>query len=449
MELQPEYCTATVNEPICLYNGRLEFVCEDQSFSGPGMVQLNWLPVPQVTFAMDAPDWSPPHGPLDFPAGLLRMSDGRSAPANVAGMNLSGGENARVPRISGMVETAAFGSGDSIEYTVFHVPNFRSFLGSNTRDESGTRCQAARAVMEADGWRVTLDQLPNEDAGTGEKFNKQIEAAGGYGITHVGKLERINGDSFSAVNSNRISEGLSWFLSFCRGTWVAPVLPVGFDADGARIWEEWRKWKIERWRRVGTWFDSRSCIGLVDVFPGFLRRWNDGTWNEPIELAIHWYVESNMCAGAVEGSTILTQAAFELLAWTLVVEDQRVLGAKRFDKLPAADKLRRLLSHCEIPLPIPSSLAELTKSAAENSWDDGPQAITGVRNALVHATTRNRKKVMGSDASLRHEAWWLGLWYLELVLLHLFDYKGKYSDRLVQGVWIGQAVKVVPWGSSE
>lgn len=445
VELNPAYRTSTVNEPVILYDGQLEFVEDNHVISGTGRIRLEWVPVPQVTFGMDAPDGAPPPGSLRFPVGLLRMTDGRSAAARVLGMKLSGGDNATAPRFSGIVDTAEFGSADSIEYALFHLPNFRSFSGSNTRDESGTRCQAARAVVEGGGWRITLDELPNESATKGRKFGEQIEAMSGFGITHVGRLERISGDSFSATDAKPILEALSQFLSFCRGSWVAPVLPVGFDLDGKRTWEEWRGGKIERWHRVGSWFDSLSCVGLVEVFSGFLLRWNDEAWKEPIRLALHWYVESNMCAGGVEGGTILSQAAFELLAWTLLVEDRRVLSEFGFQKLPASDKLRLLLSACGIPLTIPSSLGELTKSAKAFDWDDGAKAITEVRNALVHASPKKRKKVLGGNTGTRVEAWSLGLWYLELVLLRLFDFQGKYSDRLVQDGWIGQNVKTVPW----
>jgi hypothetical protein len=155
-----------------------------------------------------------------------------------------------------------------------------------------------------------------------------------------------------------------------------------------------------------------------------------------------------MCAGGVEGGTILAQAAFELLAWTLLVEDQRVLSEDGYQKLPASDKLRLLLSSCGIPPTIPSSMCALAKAAGAHTWVDGPQAITEVRNALVHASPKKRKKVFGGDADARCDAWWLGLWWLELVLLRLFDYQGKYSNRLIRDGWKGEEVEPVPWAKT-
>jgi hypothetical protein len=49
------------------------------------------------------------------------------------------------------------------------------------------------------------------------------------------------------------------------------------------------------------------------------------------------------------------------------------------------------------------------------------------------------------SSGCRWDAWLLGMWYLELVLLRLFDYEGTYSNRLVREGWIGDEVQPVPW----
>jgi len=68
------------------------------------------------------------------------------------------------------------------------------------------------------------------------------------------------------------------------------------------------------------------------------------------------------------------------------------LGEKGYENLPAMDKLRLLLSICGIPAAIPASLSKLAAAAKakENQWKDGPQALTEVRNALVHSNPTKR-----------------------------------------------------------
>ena len=201
----------------------------------------------------------------------------------------------------------------------------------------------------------------------------------------------------------------------------------------------------QRWRQLNSWFSDVFIDGLVGGFPGFLTRWQNESWNEPLLLALHWYGEANMAAGGVEGSIILAQAAFEVLAWTLLVEDKQVLSEDGFQKIPAMDKLRLLIADCGMPLGIPASLPLLTDIAKAENWEDGPQALTEFRNALVHSNPKKRKKVLGAGTDVGHEAWELSLWYLELVLLRLFGYQGKYANRLVREGFRVNAVEPVPW----
>ena len=178
------------------------------------------------------------------------------------------------------------------------------------------------------------------------------------------------------------------------------------------------------------------------AFPGYMRKAADPVWAEPVRLALYWYVESNGDAGGVEGSIILTQAAFELLAHVLLVEVLKEIKADPFRKMEASKKIGRLLTHCGIPLEIPPSLAALRSWATDK---DGPQAFTEIRNGLVHANPKKLEKLNQVSLDGRRDAWQLGLWYLELVLLRLFDYTGTYANRLNPPDYRPPPVERVPW----
>ena len=117
-----------------------------------------------------------------------------------------------------------------------------------------------------------------------------------------------------------------------------------------------------------------------------------------------------------------------------------------YEKLPAMDKLRLLLMLCEIPGQLPARLRKLSAQAKkkENNWKDGPQSFTEVRNALVHANPVKRKKVLDERRDIVRDAWRLGLWYLELVILFTVGYKGKYWDHL-SAAQSADGLVVVPW----
>ena len=106
--------------------------------------------------------------------------------------------------------------------------------------------------------------------------------------------------------------------------------------------------------------------------------------------------------------------------------------------LSAADRLRLLATALEIPTDLPANFRALRLKRG-SKWDDGADAITGIRNALVHPA----KKSEFAEGSY-YEAWMLSVWFLDLTFLRLLGHEGEYANRLSQR-WVGQ-VETVPWG---
>ncbi|NJK30432.1 MAG: hypothetical protein HC790_06060 [Acaryochloridaceae cyanobacterium CSU_3_4] len=197
---------------------------------------------------------------------------------------------------------------------------------------------------------------------------------------------------------------------------------------------------------------------MSEAFPGFLQLWRE--WSDLANIVLNGYLESNADGRFTEHSIVLTQVALEMIAWTLLVEKESVISKDGFDKLPASDKLRLLLSKLGIPIEIPPNcydcqppysqrdassllpnLSQVAKSSQYN-WVDGPHALTELRNGIVHP--KKLQKVLATNHEARFEARWLGLWYLELVLLALMNYQGCYANRLIFPRHEGTYDKV-PW----
>jgi hypothetical protein len=98
-----------------------------------------------------------------------------------------------------------------------------------------------------------------------------------------------------------------------------------------------------------------------------------------------------------------------------------------------------LFSSLNIPIDIPASLPKMQSFAKQFNWIDAPQAITEIRNSLVHPEHKRRDKF----GEVFYPAWDLGQWYLELALLRICDYSGTYGNRLVER-WVGE-IEPVPW----
>ena len=61
-----------------------------------------------------------------------------------------------------------------------------------------------------------------------------------YVMTHVMELRRADGASFTPDEVEPLLAALHIGVSFALSQWAAPMLPVGEDADGRIVWEDWR-----------------------------------------------------------------------------------------------------------------------------------------------------------------------------------------------------------------
>ena len=168
--------------------------------------------------------------------------------------------------------------------------------------------------------------------------------------------------------------------------------------------------------------------------------WSDPGWQDAVNEAIYWYLNSNYSPRGIDAGIILTQTAIERLCFAHSVENGKFISLEGFNKLAAADRFRLLFASLNIPQEIPAMLTETTKLAKEHTWVDAPQALTEMRNEKVHPQHKKRGKF---DAAI-YEAWTFSLWYVEMVLLRLCGYSGSYANRLTSPRGVGE-VENVPW----
>lgn len=448
--LRPIYSTSEPNEPIQLYQGSLEITQKETVIKGNGTLCIRWLPSPNVRFEFLSHDDL--FDKISADKASLKLLD-FTIPVSVEVYILS------VPLLRLSSENSILGclrkeavilqSGQELSYILFHLVNFNDFIGTwISTISTAKRAWRGRVVLEAEGWLITIDTLENC-----RDIIKSLKSQGGYAITHVGKLERSNKQAFTVEKADELLKSLYWFLLFSGGRRTFPILPVGYNASGEKVWKKWAcSYIATPWKEgMYSWFPTSAPQSLSEVFPGFLCKWQNSTWNEPIRNSIHWYLESNAQAGAITGSIILTQAALELLAWVFLVEEKGI-SVKEFKEKEEYDstskKINRLFEELGIHQKIPHSLSKLTEFEKElkHSKNNGPYALTEMRNSIVHAAPENRVKLRNISYETKIEAYQLGLCYLELVLLCLFEYRGTYFNRVAKRRRSYQDnIKAVPW----
>jgi hypothetical protein len=396
--LTPIYISEEINQPLTLYEGDMKFVGKqgDQDIvsHGTGVVKLNWFPTTRIKYSFESNDSVTSNFKESHVLELVNLK--ASCKANATNYQLSVGIKTEV---SGFLhEPAVITHNSNLSYVIFHLTNFHN----------------CPLLLEANGWKVTIDPLEKI-----QELTSLLEDEGGYAITHVAKLERSDKYTFTSEEALDVLNGLSSFLSFSRGIWIVPLLPLGFNDKNIPTWEIWYSSIASAYQSATSWFPIQKPENLTEAFVGFMNLWQDLDWQQPLKLAIHWYVESNLQAGAIDGSIILTHSALELLY-------QHRIGIYNND---AAKKLERLFDVFKLPTSRIETKFELIPNLlkfAEEKTINMPKAITEVRNRLTHL--KQKEKV--HPKNIREEVWRLSLWYLELVILNLFNYRGVYKNRL-------------------
>ncbi len=269
-----------------------------------------------------------------------------------------------------------------------------------------------------------------------DQMAKSLRTEGGYRITHQGNIRRSDSDLFSVEDVRQLLEGLELFLSFAKGAHCGFPIATGMNEDGERVWQQAgiNDVLIRSWRTAYTsWFDPWHGRILEDVFSRFWRWFEKSEPSDPVKWALDWYILSNE-AHVAEGGLILAMAALERLSH------------KSFPKRGKPGKrIANALEAIEVPINISSECPELAALQAkwqiqkDKKWDHGPHALVKIRDDLAHAEMDYGPLPSGAYV----EAWNLGQWYAELMLLSFFGYNGCYGNRL-KDRWRGQ-VEPVPW----
>lgn len=327
-----------------------------------------------------------------------------------------------------------------LDAAIFHIMNFRAFhCGSrhpHVLFESG--CGAVqslgRVFLEQDGWQIEIQEVPDA-----RRVIETLNADGGSGITHVGKIRRRSGKTFTISAMRRTMRELHLFFSFARGLWTPVMLPVGFDSQGGRVFEEWGVTLGESWESCTTWFDDHHGEALADLYPGFVALLRDRAMGAAVPEALYWYLKSNRAGRGAgpDGGLILSQAALERLAFAYLAKHSLSINGK------AGEVLASACAHMGLSrsIPIPKSLKALHNAnrRLKGKWRHGLHALVDIRNDMVHPQNRlNRHR-----NELIFEAWKLAQWYISLIILRLSGYNGQYSNHLT-AQWCGE-VEDVPW----
>lgn len=315
---------------------------------------------------------------------------------------------------------------DSIDFSVLNFPKFYGGVDKWVDNEL-----LGSTELTSENMRVLLTQELNLS-----KNEKRLRETGGYCVTHTGIIKYSDSSKISVKEAEHILLGLRTFLSFARGAACGLTQVKASCANSSQTFFEWGTRHTDSWHQESdSWFRSvvEGGESLTQAFAGFWSLYKRHCWQYVLVRTIDYYINSK--AGPFHFGIILIQAALELLCHSISGPNkERSMG----------EFLSKSIRKFGICTSIPPSCNNLQKFFHDcpRVKNDGPKAIASLRNDLVH-TAQN----LQDNAVVQMEALDLGLWYVELILLKQFNFRGSYRNRLANTT--DSPFELVPWVKNE
>lgn len=412
---------------VRLFSGLLD---SDAFGRSSGVIELELEPVVDVSFRVKGTGLA---ALGECTVRLARRGAGRvELDAYVTASNTSGA-------LSGSLRgEGELGGTGPLGQVIIHWLNLPHILPAAPLSEAG-RHWAGRWHCSSAGWDLTLDARPDlQSVLAGLRGTHRSD------LTHTALLRRSDGSTFTSAEARNVLYGVQMAFSCAVGRWVAPALPVGLDADGRRVWEQWVPWRCDPLRGQMGWLDTHKADDLRSFVSAFIEHWCDPARTDVVRYFTHHLLAANNPSVTVEGRIMMVQAGVEYLGWVSNVLTGAVPKAdyENSKKWPASRKLRTLLTEAGIAPNLPSGYPALDTLSKQKSFHgDGPATLVKVRNMLVHPKDANEPYRIGQ---LVAEAWHLSMQWGNLLLLARLGYRGSYQPWTFAGT-TAHTSELVPW----
>lgn len=421
-------------ESIVIHKTQAEFRTEHGSVYGMTEIRFDAYPTPRVVFSMK------PNAGDTFKVAMNQIVGRPEQEPTLISDSFIGPQRVQLHRsdgyeLYGRFEEPVTESLQAVESVSWIVVNGPEAFGEPICDDN--HGWLGRHQLTVGDWELIIDRRP------ADKGNRVP-----YKITHVIKCRRKDASTFHVDDVQRVGTVLFRAMSFAKGRWIGLVGPWGEVSERA-VWFKPENSKVSLGASSYTWFPTMERSALADVYSVMWECWDDEPRRETLITAMHWYVEACLCAGGIEGSVLLIQSALETVAWHVITEERKICSRGGFEPLPAADKLRWLLSIYGIDCSIPSHTTAIEAYArAFNHIGDMVDVLVEVRNALTHGTPKKVARVLSRPQGdeERWDLWWYALGLLEKAILAVLGYNGRILYREDKGGFPSHG-KAVPWAS--
>lgn len=320
-----------------------------------------------------------------------------------------------------------------VEEISFSLINFLNNRGQAIRHQS--KIYSGRVEVKLKDYMITIDKVSNAK----EVFEK-LKKEGGFAITHIGKISRMDGKKLTLAQIEELLENLMWILSFAAGRQVDVNHIFYFSKDKPCI-THYRTPLITEWKAPTNWFLKNSNVVLEKVIFSLLNLMEDEYWELQFKLIFSSYF-GGLGTSYMEHRIIILQTALEMLSYAYLVEETGKLTENKFHGIYASKKIRTLLNEFNIDTSF-EKIPDL--KSIKGKYEDGPHLFTSVRNRIAHPK-KHSNKLNGDQL---YYVWRLGVVYIELIVLAIAKYEGEYKNMLLKPGFARQMTEMVPWAMTE
>jgi len=220
------------------------------------------------------------------------------------------------------------------------------------------------------------------------------------------------------------------------------MLPVGQDSSGTTLWEDWRPALCDAARRPspGWWYEQDHDV-LSDFLKLVVVAFSDPDIRIRLRMQMGFAIVATGDKGFVEQRITAGFSGLEHLMWQNLVLGG-TLTRDQYRVAQAANSLRSVLAAAQIPIQIDASLLPALDSLATEKNLVGPEALTWVRNRLMHPDDRTPD--VYQRVGLLRDTWTCTRYYLTLLILHSVGFSGSLRDlRSLSGM--ASDTQPVPW----
>jgi hypothetical protein len=427
--IEPVYRLTRSQEKILLFGGDIEVSGDGATQLIPGQIELHLYPSPNLVLHFAG-------RPRRFHLLHFFGEEDRHSFAIPAGSSLAPPPISVLPSDEGsgswtdlpiQIGNLSGGSLTKAEHLLFHIAGTLEISPRSVPVRGGRQAQLD---FELPGWKATL--APTEESSEKPGFSAVVRAT-------------PTSPGIEPQSIERLYRQLFLMLGFVAGREVGIGPVCGLDAAGHIRWAEWIDMRMRPGKTATRWCSREAAADALPLLADGLA----GLSRDPqMEAVVDRGINHTFAANGDEVLDVRIPVAcsgVELLAWA-VLQRHCSLSKKTLEEMSAATMAIKLLTWAGITTELPDQFDALAaRRRARNPAWSAPDVLFNVRNKLVHPPP-SLTDAEWPSANEMIDAWKLATWYLELVLLRLLDYDGKYWSRLKKG-HSGGDLESVPWAA--